>query len=149
MAKRPTKWPTQSKPTNDLIVNDSLGNRFLQIDWTKILSFLFLSSLLLSFIRLADYLIVGTLHILAVNSVQSLFNYYTEQLENTPSLHDIQTTNKILHKKTEEEKLAEEAAKEQQAQAQAAAAASNDPAQKEAARKDMMMMPQVTPHTNI
>jgi hypothetical protein len=97
-----------------------------------------------SFIRLADYLIVGTLHILAVNSVQSLFNYYTEQLENTPTLVEIQSTNKFLHKKTDEEKLAEETAKEQAAQAVAAAISSNDPAQKEAAaRKDMMMMPQV------
>jgi hypothetical protein len=44
-------------------------------------------------------LIVGTLHVLAVNSVQSLFNYYTEQLENTPSLADIQATNKIPEKR--------------------------------------------------
>ena len=55
--------------------------------------------LILSFIRLADYLIVGTLHVLAVNSVQSLFNYYTEQLENTPTLAEIQATNKIPEKR--------------------------------------------------
>ena len=36
---------------------------------------------------------------LAVNSVQSLFNYYTEQLENTPSLAEIQATNKIPEKR--------------------------------------------------
>jgi dynein heavy chain len=48
---------------------------------------------------LADYLIVGTLHVLAVNSVQSLFNYYTEQLENTPSLPEIEATNKMPEKK--------------------------------------------------
>lgn len=58
----------------------------------------------LSFIRLADYLIVGTLHVLAVNSVQSLFNYYTEQLENTPSLADIQATNKMPEKTDEDGK---------------------------------------------
>lgn len=55
----------------------------------------------LSFIRLADYLIVGTLHVLAVNSVQSLFNYFTEQLENTPTLAEIQgniSTNPIEEK---------------------------------------------------
>jgi dynein heavy chain len=57
-----------------------------------------------SFIRLADYLIVGTLHVLAVNSVQSLFNYYTEQLENTPSLADIQATNKMPEKTDEDGK---------------------------------------------
>ena len=47
---------------------------------------------------MADYLIAGTLHVLAVNSVQSLFNYYAEQLENTPSLADIQATNKMPEK---------------------------------------------------
>lgn len=52
---------------------------------------------------MADYLIVGTLHVLAVNSVQSLLNYYTEQLENTPSLAEIQATNKMPEKKSEEE----------------------------------------------
>jgi dynein heavy chain len=60
------------------------------------------------FIRLADYLIVGTLHVLAVNSVQSLFNYYTEQLENTPTLAAIQEAPQ-----TEEEKKAAEAAKKE------------------------------------
>lgn len=47
---------------------------------------------------MADYLIVGTLHVLAVNSVQSLLNYFTEQLENTPSLEEIQATNKMPEK---------------------------------------------------
>lgn len=55
-----------------------------------------------SFIRLADYLIVGTLHVLAVNSIQSLFNYFTEQLENTPSLEDIQATNKMPEKRDDD-----------------------------------------------
>ena len=58
-------------------------------------------NLFLSFIRLADYLIVGTLHVLAVNSVQSLFNYYTEQLDNTPTLKEIQSINKIQDKNEE------------------------------------------------
>jgi hypothetical protein len=44
------------------------------------------------------------LHVLAVNSVQSLFNYYTEQLENTPSLADIQATNKMPEKIDEDAK---------------------------------------------
>ena len=57
----------------------------------------------LSFIRLADYLIVGTLHVLAVNSVQSLFNYYTEQLESTPTPAEIQATNKMPEKKDEDD----------------------------------------------
>ena len=44
-------------------------------------------------------MIVGTLHVLAVNSVQSLFNYYTEQLEQTPSLAEIEATNKVPEKR--------------------------------------------------
>ena len=48
-------------------------------------------------------MIVGTLHVLAVNSVQSLFNYYTEQLENTPTLAEIQATNKIPEKKNKDD----------------------------------------------
>ncbi|KAK7497834.1 hypothetical protein BaRGS_00010968 [Batillaria attramentaria] len=42
------------------------------------------------FIRLADYLIVNTMHVLAVNSVSTLLNYLTEQLQNTPTLAEIQ-----------------------------------------------------------
>lgn len=47
-----------------------------------------------SFIRLADYLIVNTMHVLAVNSVSTLLNFLSEQLANTPSLVDIQGWNK-------------------------------------------------------
>ena len=47
-----------------------------------------------SFIHLADYLIVNTMHVLAVNSVSTLLNYLSEQLQNTPSLADIQGWNK-------------------------------------------------------
>lgn len=43
-----------------------------------------------SFIRLADYLIVNTMHVLAVNSVTTLLNYLREQLHNTPTLAMIQ-----------------------------------------------------------
>ncbi|XP_054751474.2 dynein axonemal heavy chain 6-like isoform X1 [Lytechinus pictus] len=42
------------------------------------------------FIRLADYLIVNTMHVLAVNSVTTLLNYLREQLQNTPTLAQIQ-----------------------------------------------------------
>ncbi|XP_033099985.1 dynein heavy chain 6, axonemal-like [Anneissia japonica] len=42
------------------------------------------------FIRLADYLIVNTMHVLAVNSVTTLLNYLKEQLQNTPTLAQIQ-----------------------------------------------------------
>lgn len=45
---------------------------------------------LYSFIRLADYLIVNTMHVLAVNSVSTLLNYLSEQLQNTPTLEQIQ-----------------------------------------------------------
>lgn len=42
-----------------------------------------------SFIRLCDYLIVDTFHVLAVNSVQSLKNYFLEQIEATPNKDEI------------------------------------------------------------
>ncbi|XP_072261492.1 dynein axonemal heavy chain 6 [Pyxicephalus adspersus] len=45
------------------------------------------------FIRLADYLIVNTMHILAVNSVSSLLNYLVEKMKYTPSSAVIQTWN--------------------------------------------------------
>lgn len=48
-----------------------------------------------SFIRLADYLIVNTMHVLAVNSVSTLLNYLTEQLQNTPALAEIQQYNQV------------------------------------------------------
>lgn len=50
-----------------------------------------------SFIRLADYLIVNTMHVLAVNSVSTLLNYLTEQLQNTPPLSEIQEYNKVIY----------------------------------------------------
>ncbi len=58
---------------------------------------------------MADYLIVGTLHVLAVNSIQSLFNYFTEQLENTPTLAEIQATNKMPEKVDEDDMPKKEA----------------------------------------
>ena len=45
-----------------------------------------------SFIRLADYLIVNTMHVLAANSVATLLNYLEEQLQHTPSPSQIQGT---------------------------------------------------------
>ncbi|KAG8454285.1 hypothetical protein GDO86_000797 [Hymenochirus boettgeri] len=45
------------------------------------------------FIRLADYLIVNTMHILAVNSVTSLLNYLMDKLKCTPSAAVIKTWN--------------------------------------------------------
>ncbi|CAD5112359.1 DgyrCDS1592 [Dimorphilus gyrociliatus] len=54
------------------------------------------------FIRLADYLIVNTMHVLAVNSVETLLNYLKEQLENTPSLLEIQSTHPVI---TEEDAI--------------------------------------------
>ena len=47
-----------------------------------------------SFIRLADYLIVNTMHVLAVNSVSTLLNYLSEQLQKTPTLEEIQAWHK-------------------------------------------------------
>ena len=55
----------------------------------------------LSFIRLADYLIVNTMHVLAANSVATLLNYLEEQLQHTPTPAQIQGT-------AEEEEVEEE-----------------------------------------
>lgn len=52
---------------------------------------------------MADYLIVNTMHVLAVNSVSTLLNYLSEQLQNTPPLAEIQGWNK----EPEEEEAAE------------------------------------------
>jgi len=49
-----------------------------------------------SFIRLSDYLITNTMHVLAVNSVATLLNLFTEQLMMTPSLAAIQNWIKVL-----------------------------------------------------
>ncbi|KAM8939967.1 dynein axonemal heavy chain 6 [Pelodytes ibericus] len=45
------------------------------------------------FIRLADYLIVNTMHILAVNSVMSLLTCLSEKVKSTPAVSIIQTWN--------------------------------------------------------
>ncbi|CAK8691447.1 unnamed protein product [Clavelina lepadiformis] len=58
---------------------------------------------LTSFIRLADYLIVNTMHVLAVNSVSTLLNYLTEQLNQTPSEDAIQNWDKEEEKPAQEE----------------------------------------------
>lgn len=43
-----------------------------------------------SFIRLNDYLIENTMHILTVNSINSLLNYLAGKLKRTPSADVIQ-----------------------------------------------------------
>ncbi|ESO94694.1 hypothetical protein LOTGIDRAFT_144909 [Lottia gigantea] len=63
---------------------------------------------LMCFIRLADYLIVNTMHVLAVNSVSTLLNYLTEQLANTPTLAQIQGNEPEVEKVKEEEDKEEE-----------------------------------------
>ncbi|XP_073398257.1 dynein axonemal heavy chain 6 [Dendrobates tinctorius] len=50
------------------------------------------------FIRLADYLIVNTMHVLAVNSVSYLLKYLLEKLKGTPSHEVIQTWNTEVSK---------------------------------------------------
>ena len=57
-----------------------------------------------SFIRLADYLIVNTMHVLAVNSVSTMLNYLKEQLQNTPTLAEIQGLEDADKKEEEEAK---------------------------------------------
>ena len=47
------------------------------------------------FFRLADYLIVNTMHVLAVNSVSTLLNYLTEQLQQTPTVEAIQNFSQV------------------------------------------------------
>ncbi|EDO31800.1 predicted protein [Nematostella vectensis] len=58
---------------------------------------------LTSFIRLADYLIVNTMHVLAVNSVATLLNYLEEQLQNAPPLATLLGTKKEGAAETDEE----------------------------------------------
>lgn len=85
---------------------------------------------------MADYLIVGTLHVLAVNSVQSLYNYYSEQLEKTPSLADIRATNKLPEKVLETE-ITEDEMKDADA---AAAADAKKEAKKEASLIQVLIL---------
>ncbi|KAL8568337.1 Dynein heavy chain 6, axonemal [Nucella lapillus] len=63
------------------------------------------------FIRLSDYLIVNTMHVLAVNSVSTLLNYLTEQLQNTPTLAQIQGEEE---EPEEEEKEADKSSEEEE-----------------------------------
>uniref|UniRef100_A0A1I8GGQ9 DHC_N2 domain-containing protein n=1 Tax=Macrostomum lignano TaxID=282301 RepID=A0A1I8GGQ9_9PLAT len=77
------------------------------------------------FIRLADYLIVNTMHVLAVNSVTTMLNYLQEQLANTPSLEEIQSYNRQEDEDDDDEAEEKAAAKA----AAAAASAPTDPAQ--------------------
>ena len=74
-----------------------------------------------SFIRVCDYLIVNTFHVLAVNSVQSLKNHFLEQLEATPSKDEILGYVEEIKRKVEIATAAE--SPEGQAAAAAAAAA--------------------------
>ncbi|XP_069482525.1 dynein axonemal heavy chain 6 [Ambystoma mexicanum] len=57
------------------------------------------------FIRLADYLIVNTMHILAVNSVNALLNYLLDKLANTPTKEVIQMWNSEQLTETAEKKV--------------------------------------------
>ncbi|XP_058967936.2 dynein axonemal heavy chain 6 [Pocillopora verrucosa] len=56
---------------------------------------------LTSFIRLADYLIVNTMHVLAANSVATLLNYLEEQLQHTPTPAQIQGTSEEMEQEEE------------------------------------------------
>ncbi|XP_005111328.3 dynein heavy chain 6, axonemal, partial [Aplysia californica] len=64
------------------------------------------------FIRLADYLIVNTMHVLAVNSVSTLLNYLSEQLQNTATLAEIQSYNDYKEEEEKEKEGKEEEKKE-------------------------------------
>jgi hypothetical protein len=61
----------------------------------------------ISFIRLCDYLIVNTFHVLAVNSVQSLKNHFLEQLEATPSKDEIVGYAEEIKRKVEKSTVVE------------------------------------------
>uniref|UniRef100_A0A7M4F990 Dynein axonemal heavy chain 6 n=1 Tax=Crocodylus porosus TaxID=8502 RepID=A0A7M4F990_CROPO len=58
------------------------------------------------FIRLADCLIVNTMHVLAVKSVTSLLNYLTEKLKRTPAADVIQKWNTELKNEVSDKKAA-------------------------------------------
>ncbi|BFZ25685.1 hypothetical protein BsWGS_28724 [Bradybaena similaris] len=64
------------------------------------------------FIRLADYLIVNTMHVLAVNSVSTLLNYLIEQLQNTVTPEEILSYAYKEDKKQEERKNDKDKAQE-------------------------------------
>jgi len=49
-----------------------------------------------SFIRLADYLIVNMLHTLTVNSITTMLTVFTAQLQTTPSIVAIQKWTSVL-----------------------------------------------------
>ena len=52
-----------------------------RVHWDTLQALLIMQTFSSSFIRLADYLIVNTMHALAVNSVATLLNYLEEQLQ--------------------------------------------------------------------
>lgn len=60
-----------------------------------------LNTFIFSFIRLADYLIVNTMHVLAANSVATLLNYLEEQLQHTPTPAQIQGTSEEMEPEEE------------------------------------------------
>ncbi|XP_075260085.1 dynein axonemal heavy chain 6-like isoform X4 [Convolutriloba macropyga] len=77
-----------------------------------------------NFIRLGDYLIVNTMHILAINSVSTLLTYLSDQVNRTPSGEEIQAmqlaipdhlseeeSEMTLAERKEQEKAREEAEK--------------------------------------
>ena len=62
---------------------------------------------MVSFIRLCDYLIVNTFHVLAVNSVHSLKNHFLEQIEATPKKDEIIGYVEEIKRKVEKQTAAE------------------------------------------
>lgn len=56
-----------------------------------------------SFIRFGDYLIVNTMHILAINSVSTLLTYLTEQVQATPSREEIAAMQQAIPEKLSED----------------------------------------------
>ncbi|KAM7393703.1 hypothetical protein PAMP_020556 [Pampus punctatissimus] len=76
---------SESQPKSDTL-NDETKMKILdQINKT------FLSNRLICFIRLVDYLVVNTLHILVVNAVAKLLAVFQEQVGRTPSHAIIQS----------------------------------------------------------
>ena len=69
-----------------------------------------------SFIRLGDYLIVNTMHILAINSVSTLLTYLSDQVNRTPSGEEIQAMQLAIpdHLSEEESEMTLAERKEQE-----------------------------------
>ncbi|XP_061490002.1 dynein axonemal heavy chain 6 isoform X2 [Rhineura floridana] len=87
-----TRLPTGSA-TMPRVDKDVYGEQVEKMTYTEQANKRAQCGRLTCFIRLADYLIVNTMHVLAVKSVTALLNYLTDKLKKTPPSEVIQKWN--------------------------------------------------------